>query len=85
MVDVIPFQTQAFEPDVISAMSAAYERACGSVPKGNPGKLVRELLAKRIIELAQQGFRDPETMYAEAMNSYGLDPSTDKSADRANS
>ena len=77
MGDIVPFRSEAFDPDIIAAMSAAYERACASLPQGNPGKLVRELLAKRIVELAQQGHRDPETMYVEAMNSYGLQRSAE--------
>jgi hypothetical protein len=71
MGDVIPFGNEAFEPEIIAAMSDAYEKACVAIPEGNPGKLVRELVAKRIIALAQQGYRDREKMYADAMISFG--------------
>jgi hypothetical protein len=52
-------QQQAFEPEEIKALSSAFEdalRELGLVDRTDPAT---QLVAKRIIELAQRGERDP--------------------------
>jgi hypothetical protein len=57
---ITPFLTgQAFEPEVVDAMSVAFDAACKSLglrPRSDPAS---ELVAKKIVELAQRGVRDP--------------------------
>jgi hypothetical protein len=57
---ITPFLTgQAFEPEVVDAMSVAFDAACKSLglrPRSDPAS---ELVAKKVIELAQRGVRDP--------------------------
>ena len=53
------FQDAAFEPEVTQAMAAAFDKACQSV-KGHPREiLLKDAIARRIIELARQGEHDP--------------------------
>jgi hypothetical protein len=57
----------AFDPEVITAMSAALDEACrrlGAEPR--PG-LMKETIATRIIELAKRGERDPTKLSAGAL------------------
>lgn len=45
--------TAAFDPEITSAMGAAFEIVCKEKPKSS-----RELVANRIIQLAKGGERD---------------------------
>jgi hypothetical protein len=52
-------ETQAFEPEDISAMTSAFERALrtlGLIDRADP---LTTIVAKRIIDLAQRGENDP--------------------------
>jgi hypothetical protein len=73
MGDVIPFREEAFEPDVIAAMSAALEKACLAVDCQDQTNVVREIVAKRIIEAAKQGHTDADVLYEHALKSFGID------------
>lgn len=65
---ITPFLAgQAFGPDVIHAMSAAYENVCKSLGVRLPSDPASEAVAKKIIELAQRGVRDPETLIKRAL------------------
>jgi hypothetical protein len=64
-------QRSAFNPEDVTAMSTAYERALADL------KLARtdpktERLAKAIIEIAQTNVRDPATISALAIERLGL-------------
>ena len=60
-----------FEPEVVSAMGEAYERALGSFDTV-PAKTVREVIAGRIIALAQKGERDPGILCESALEALGV-------------
>jgi hypothetical protein len=59
-------QSEAFEPEVISVMAAAYELALGSFQPPVP-KNVRERIAACIISLAKAGERDPRHLCERAL------------------
>jgi hypothetical protein len=61
----------AFEPEIIALMTRAYQDAVKRVGKGQP-PLVLETLAKRIIEIAGSGERDPQKMIDHAVR--GVEP-----------
>ena len=63
---------QAFDPQAIEALGAAYDKACQSLNDGGQAGLVRDVIAKRIIELAQSGERDPDRLCASALASLGI-------------
>jgi hypothetical protein len=54
---------QAFEPEVIETMSAAFVAACEALhlKVGNDDPATR-FVAEKVIELAQRGIRDPEVL-----------------------
>jgi hypothetical protein len=54
-------------------MSAAYEKACRTMTCQAQADIVKELLAKRIIEVARQGHIDPDVIYKRALKAFGFD------------
>ena len=66
-------QFSAFEPDQIACMKAAYEDALKAlqVTRRNP---ITDLLAKKIVEAAQTGERDPVRLREAALRDLGLSP-----------
>jgi hypothetical protein len=73
---VLPFyQSAAFEPNHIQAMSLAYEEVCTALHI-NGDIRARETIAARVIELARRGERCPtvlrDRVVAEASGSTGV-------------
>ena len=52
----------AFDPETIEALGVAFEKALQSLRLVDRTDLATELLAKKMIEVAQQGERDPERL-----------------------
>lgn len=65
MSPVVPiFRDSAFDAEATRALGDAYDIACRSLhPKGQP-PVIQELLARKIVEAAQSGERDPERLAA---------------------
>lgn len=61
----------AFEPEVLKLLIQAYDAAVKRAGKGQP-PLVLETMAKRIIEIAGSGERDPQKMVEHAVR--GVEP-----------
>ena len=59
-----------FEPEAITVMGDAYERALRVCPTSAP-ESVRQVIATRIIAFARTGERDPQTLCEQALA--GLD------------
>ena len=55
MAQILPIRRyKAFDPDATWTMGAAYEKAINTVhPDAEPQFVIRELIAKRIIQMAQ--------------------------------
>lgn len=49
----------AFEPEAVEVMSAAYAEALRALDLANGGDAVCEAVAKRVVEFAHRGERDP--------------------------
>ena len=62
-------QEISFDPEAISIISAAFEKACDALGLSNRRDALTELLAKKVIEAAQSGERDPLRIYQVAMDS----------------
>lgn len=65
-------QDKAFGPEEIACMITAYEgalRALGLIDRTDP---ITEIVAKKIIEIAQTGERDPARLRAQAIAGLGL-------------
>jgi hypothetical protein len=53
---------QAFEPELIEQMSAAFIRACETMGLSVMDDPATRLVARTIIDLAERGVRDAETL-----------------------
>jgi len=65
-------QNMAMGPEEISRLTTAYEQALrtiGIVDRGDP---LAELVAKKIIEIAQTGIREPADISAQAIKEIGI-------------
>jgi hypothetical protein len=73
MADVLPFFRNAtFNTDATRVMGEAFDRACHSLHDVGQPDLVREIIAKRIIEVARNGERDPDELCARALQALGF-------------
>ena len=69
MAQILPFvrRRNAFDPDATWAMGEAYDKAIGTIhPDAEPEFVVRELIAKRIIGIAQKGSVDRDQLCTSA-------------------
>jgi hypothetical protein len=53
------FKNAAFEPEAIASMASAYADVCRTLGLNDRTDLQANAVAKKIIELAQRGERDP--------------------------
>jgi hypothetical protein len=68
MAQILPIRRyKAFDPDATWAMGAAYDKAIGTVhPNYESQFVIRELIAKRIIQMAQKGVVDRDELCTSA-------------------
>lgn len=62
----------SFGPDVIEAMTAAYETALSELRLADRNDPLTELIAKAIINVAASGERDPLAIMDRALNALGV-------------
>jgi hypothetical protein len=62
----------AFDPETLGILSAAYEKAIAALHDRGQPEIVREIIAKRIIALAGKGVRDPDRLAQAALTAIGL-------------
>jgi hypothetical protein len=61
-----------YDPDAVRAMSLAYEAALMQLHDRGQPAIVREVIARRIIELAAIGERRPERLCATVLSELGV-------------
>jgi hypothetical protein len=66
------FAAMTFEPETLQAMGRAFDLACEQLPDTGQSDLVKEVLAKRIIELANRGVTDPVELCKGALTALHL-------------
>jgi len=66
------FHDAAFDSDATQVMGDAFERACRSLHDVGQPDLVREIIAKRIVEAAKTGERDPARLCEQALILLGI-------------
>jgi hypothetical protein len=66
-MNVIPSQNVTFDDTATSAMGEAFDRACDAVRSYGPASPVREMIAKRIIDAAKHGERNPIRLLERAL------------------
>ena len=72
-MNIVPIQDVSFSDEVTLAMGTAFEQACGSFRDLACADKVRELIAKRIIEAAKNGERDPVRLRSHALMGFSID------------
>ena len=73
MAEILPFLNgHSFDPETTGIMGDAFNKAARHLhDKGQPA-VVQELIAKRIIEIAATGVRDPEQLAQQALKAFGI-------------
>jgi hypothetical protein len=61
-----------FGPTLTSSMGAAFDKACQSLGDRGLSAVVREVIAKRIIQLAKKGVHDPDELCERVLNEIGV-------------
>jgi hypothetical protein len=56
------FKNKPFEPEAIATMTSAYTDVCRSLGLRDRDQREANIVAKKIIEFAQRGERDPERL-----------------------
>ena len=65
---ITPFlKGQAFDPELVEAMSAAFESTCDALGLTERTDPITTLVAEKIIEAAQRGLRNPTAIHMLAM------------------
>jgi len=73
-VKVLQFSDRAFDAETTALICQAFDKVCRALhDRGQPDS-VREVIAKRVIEIAGRGERDPDKMCEAALTSLGLVP-----------
>ena len=62
----------AFNPEVVAAVTTAYQMATDHLRRDDYTDLVRDIIAKRIIDTARHGERDPDELCRSALASLGI-------------
>jgi hypothetical protein len=70
-MNIISIQNVAFDDGATSAMGEAFDRACKVVRRYGP--TVREMIAKRIIDAAKNGERNPIRLQEQALIPFGFE------------
>ena len=71
-MNVIPIQNIWFDDAATLAMGEAFDRACKALRNFGSACTVREIIAKRIIDAAKNGERDPARLYTQALKGFGI-------------
>ena len=69
----IPIQDVWFDDAATLTMGEAFDHACKSLHRSGILITARELLAKRIIDAAKNGERDPTRLHAQALIPFGIE------------
>ena len=75
MAQILQFLRPAdsFTPGAIQVLIKAYDMAMASLHDRGQPEVVREVIAKRIIEAAQRGVVDPASLCADALSAFDSD------------
>jgi hypothetical protein len=77
------FKTMTFEPEAIATMSVAYEEALRLLQLADRQDPITELVARKIIDVASNGERDPVKICEQALRDLGIARGMDGSSGEA--
>ena len=63
----------SFDDETMWAMSEAFDRICDALGNFGEGVTMHEIIARRIVEIAKMGERNPSCLYQQALNAIGID------------
>ena len=73
IMPITPFLAhQAFDPEIIKAMSAAFAGACEALHLKVGDDPATRFVAEKVIELAQRGIRDPDMLRKMTLKEFDL-------------
>ena len=80
MPSILPFfpANTDFDVELTRLMGEAYDAACRDVADNRQREVVREIIARRIIEAARKGERDPIRLRKAGLASLGIGKRTYK-------
>ena len=69
MAEILQFvrSRESLDPEALSILGAAYDRAIAALRSEYTSKLVCETIADRIIDAGRRGERDPDTLHKLAL------------------
>jgi hypothetical protein len=70
------FRDTAFDRDTINRLCAAYDHASKALHDRGRPQVVNEIIAKRIIAMAEKGERNPITLADDALKELGFKDET---------
>jgi hypothetical protein len=73
------FRNKAFEPEAVTMMTGVYDGVCEALQLNSDDALEADAVAKKVIEFAQRGERDPARLRDSVLEALRSDP-----ADRSN-
>ncbi len=72
---ITPFlRNQAFDPETVEAMAKAFVTTCEALGLNDRADAMTELVAEKIIEFAQRGFKNPLALHVAAMEEFASHP-----------
>jgi hypothetical protein len=71
-------QGEAFDPDTVRVMGIAFENACKELGILNNHDAVTRVVARTVIDMAQRGFRDEESLTAAVMQEFRPGPTSNR-------
>jgi hypothetical protein len=73
-------QGEAFDPDAVRVMGIAFENACKELGILNKHDAVTRVVARTVIDMAQRGFRDEDSLTAAVMQEFRPGPAPNRAA-----
>jgi hypothetical protein len=73
--DILSHQSSFFGPDATRTMGAAFDKVCRSLGGDDQPDVVKEVIARKIIELTRKGDSDPDHLCMMTLKNLGLDAS----------
>jgi len=72
-VTILPFiEGQPFNPDVVRIMGEAYDMACDALHDSGQPTIVREVIAKHVIDIAKTGEFDAQEICNRVLLVFGV-------------
>lgn len=72
---ITPFlRGQAFDPEAVEAMGKAFVTTCEALGLSDRDDAMTQLVAQKIIELAQRGLKTPTGLHLAAIKEFRSDP-----------